>query len=35
MATIRINGEVFTVVGIVYLMLLEKRRLQAFLKEHA
>lgn len=27
--------EVFTVVGIVYLMLLEKRRLQAFLKEHA
>jgi hypothetical protein len=27
--------EVFTVIGIVYLMRLEKRRLQSYLKEHA
>lgn len=27
--------EVFTVIGIVYLMRLEKRKLQAYLKEHA
>lgn len=27
--------EVFTMIGIVYLMRLEKRRLQAYLKEHA
>jgi hypothetical protein len=27
--------EVFTVIGIVYLMRLEKRRLAAYLKEHA